>query len=50
MDISTLKTKIRKITALKQAQIAELPIMQYDPSSAGSKDYLALTKELTDLW
>lgn len=45
-----LKTKIRKITGIKQAQIAELPIMQYDPASEGSKDYQNLTKELVELW
>lgn len=45
-----LDTKIRKITAIKQAQIAEVPIMLYDPKSEGTKDYQALTNELLDLW
>lgn len=45
-----LKTKIRKITGIKQAQIAEVPIMHYDRNSEGTKDYQALTKELLDLW
>lgn len=45
-----LKTKIRKITGVKQAQIAELPIMIYDPKSPGTKDYQALTKELLKIW
>ena len=45
-----LETKIRKITGLKQAQIAELPIMYYDEKSPGSVDYLNLTKELMTLW
>lgn len=45
-----LKTRIRKITAIKQAQIAEVPIMLYDPKSEGTKDYQALTKELLEIW
>lgn len=45
-----LDTKIRKITAIKQAQIAEVPIMLYDPKSEGTKDYQALTHELLRLW
>lgn len=45
-----LTTKIRKITAIKQAQIAEVPIMVYDAKSEGSKDYQALTNELLKLW
>jgi len=45
-----LATKIRKITAIKQAQIAEVPIMIYDPKSEGTKDYQALTDELLQLW
>lgn len=45
-----LTTRIRKITGIKQAQIAELPIMQYDPASKGTQDYQALTKELLKLW
>jgi chromosome partitioning protein len=39
-------TKIRRITGLKQSQIAEKPIMLFDPSNAGTKDYRELTKEL----
>ncbi|MFH0785930.1 MAG: ParA family protein [Pseudomonadota bacterium] len=45
-----LNTKIRKITGIKQSQIAEVPIMNYDAKSHGTKDYLALTKELLALW
>ncbi|SHO52035.1 ParA family protein [Desulfopila aestuarii] len=45
-----LAAKIRKITAIKQAQIAEVPIMIYDPKSEGTKDYQALTDELLQLW
>lgn len=45
-----LATKIRKITAIKQAQIAEVPIMLYDPKSEGTKDYQALTEELLKIW
>ena len=45
-----LETKIRKITAIKQAQIAEVPIMLYDPKSEGTKDYQALTEELLKIW
>jgi chromosome partitioning protein len=45
-----LETKIRKITAIKQAQIAEVPIMHYDPKSEGTKDYQALTEELLKIW
>lgn len=45
-----LSTKIRKITGIKQAQIAEMPIMLYDKKSAGTEDYLKLTQELLKLW
>ncbi|MCB2181333.1 MAG: ParA family protein [Desulfobulbaceae bacterium] len=45
-----LATKIRKITGLKQAQIAEVPIMVYDGKSPGTEDYLQLTDELLQLW
>lgn len=45
-----LTTKIRKITAIKQAQIAEVPIMVYDAKSEGTKDYQALTNELLKIW
>jgi chromosome partitioning protein len=45
-----LQTKIRKITAIKQAQIAEVPIMMYDSKSEGAKDYQALTDELLKIW
>ena len=45
-----LSTKIRKITGLKQAQIAEVPIMYYDKNSPGTEDYLNLTNELLKLW
>ena len=45
-----LDTKVRKITGIKQAQIAELPIMEYDAKSLGTLDYQALTKELLELW
>ncbi len=43
-------TRIRKITGLKQAQIAETPIMLFSPNNAGAIDYRALTKELLELW
>lgn len=42
-------TKIRRITGLKQSQIAEKPIMLFDPANAGAKDYLELTKELINV-
>ena len=45
-----LDTKIRKITGLKQSQIAEVPIMLYDKNSPGTEDYLNLTNELLNLW
>ncbi len=45
-----LETKIRKITAIKQAQIAEVPIMLYDSKSEGTKDYQELTEELLRIW
>jgi chromosome partitioning protein len=45
-----LSTKIRKITGIKQAQIAEQPIMIYDEKSPGTEDYNKLTQELLALW
>jgi chromosome partitioning protein len=39
-------TKIRKITGLKQAQIAETPIMLFSPNNAGAHDYMQLAREL----
>ena len=45
-----LMTKVRKITAIKQAQIAEVPVFVYDPKSEGAKDYQALTEELLTIW
>ena len=45
-----LSTKIRRITGLKQSQIAEVPIMIYDKKSSGTEDYTNLTKELLELW
>lgn len=45
-----LKTRIRKITKIKQAQIAEVPIMYFDQNSPGSKDYVSLAQELLSLW
>jgi chromosome partitioning protein len=39
-------TRIRRITGLKQSQIAEKPIMIFDPNNAGAKDYYQLTNEL----
>ncbi len=45
-----LHTKIRKITGIKQAQIAEVPIMLYDSNSLGTKDYKQLTRELMEIW
>lgn len=43
-------TRIRKITGLKQAQIAETPVMLFAPNNAGAKDYMRLTQELLELW
>ena len=45
-----LNTKIRKISAIKQAQIAEEPIMIFDKHSLGAEDYNNLTNELLSLW
>ncbi|NOR25386.1 MAG: AAA family ATPase [Desulforhopalus sp.] len=45
-----LSTKIRKITGIKQAQIAEQPIMIYDGKSPGTEDYNKLTQELLSIW
>jgi len=39
------ETKIRRITGLKQAQIAETPVMTFAPRGKGAADYTALTKE-----
>ena len=42
-------TRIRKITGLKQAQIAETPIMLFSPNNAGAHDYMELTRELLEI-
>lgn len=43
-------TRIRKITGLKQAQIAEMPILVFAPNNAGARDYNSLTQELMKVW
>jgi len=43
------QTRIRKLSGIKQAQIAEEPIMTFAPASPAAKDYQILTKEFLSL-
>jgi len=47
---SLLKTIIRRIESIGQAQMNDEPVYTYDPKSKCVKDFKNLTKEIIELW
>jgi len=42
------KTKIRECVAVREAQLAQESIFDYDPKSTAAKDYAALVQEILE--
>jgi len=48
LGVKVYKTKIRECVAVRESQLARMPIFDYDGKSAAAEDYANLTQEILD--